>query len=63
MYINYSELFMNTATFRKDPDQTFSLLSRSLTNRLFGTSCKVVFPVLQVLVVGSYTITFSLQNK
>lgn len=63
MYINYSELLINTATFRTDPDQTFPLLPYSITNCLFGTNCKVVFPVLQVLVVGNYTIKFSLQNK
>ena len=63
MYIGYSELPINAAAFRIDPDWTFLFLPYSIANCLFGIKCKIVFPLLQTLVVGSYTIVFSSQNK
>lgn len=61
MYIGYSELPINA--FRRDPHWTFLLLPYGIKNCLFSTSCKIVSPLLQILVVGSYAIVFSSQSK
>lgn len=63
MFIGYSELPINAAAFRTDPDWTFFLLPYSIANCLFGIKCKIVFFLFQISVVGSYTIVFSSQNK
>lgn len=63
MYIGYSELPINAVAFRRDSDWVFLLLPYSIKNCLFSTSCKIVSPLLQILVVGSYAIVFSSQSK
>lgn len=63
MYIGDSELPINATAFRTDPNWTFLLLFYSITNCLFGIKCKIVFPLLQILVVESYTNIFNSQSK
>jgi len=63
MNIGDSKLPINAAVFRTHLDWTFLLLPYYVTNCLFSIRWKIVFPLLQILVVGSYTIVFSSQNK